>query len=73
MDPPTDSIDGLGLTFRDLTAPGQLLAIFRAVTRNQLSDEGRAQIAKSLTAAKATSDKNQQALQDLATPPTTTE
>jgi hypothetical protein len=71
MDPPSDSIDGLGFTFSDLKPASQLLAIFRVVQRTQLTDAQRGQIKAALTNAKAMSDQNQRVLQSLTTPPPT--
>lgn len=70
MDPPRiDSIDGLGLTFQDLSSRGQRLALFRATERTragQLTDEQRAAIGDALTNAKNLSDANQRVLAQLA-------
>ena len=55
---PADSIDGLGLTFADLSERGCLHAIFRKQAL-ALSVEQRQAIAEALSKSKGLSDDNQ--------------
>ena len=65
----TDSIDGYGMTFSDLSKKGRQKILFR-VLQNMTSEE-RAEMEASLDRAKASSDASQEKLREAIQRPAT--
>lgn len=65
----TDSIDGYGMTFDDLSTKGRQKILFRVL--QQMTAEERAEMEASLDRAKASSDANQEKLREAISRPAT--